>query len=192
MHLGESARQREPDAQPALPAIARAFSPREHLEHLGQHLGRDAHARVADGNRRRIALVPDADHDIAAIIRVLGRVAEQIGENLRQAHGVALDPQRFVRLRHAQPVAAGANRRLRRLDRIAHDLGHAQTLLAQRECAAADARNFEQVVNQSYQVIDLSLHHLVDRRRRGVAIARETQQMQRVAQRRERVAQFVR
>ena len=50
VQLGQSARERETDAEAAAAAIHRVARLPEQLEQAGQHVGRDARAVVLDGN----------------------------------------------------------------------------------------------------------------------------------------------
>ena len=80
---------------------------------------------------------------------------------------------------------------LRRLDGAADDGGEIDALLAQLDLAAGDARHFHQIVHEPDHVVDLPLHHVV-RAARAAPSWPAMRRMQRVVNRRQRVAQLVR
>ena len=143
----------------------------EQVEHARQQLRRDADAVVAHADhrarrprarpRRRIRPPP---------VGVLGRVVEQVDDDLREPHRVAVEPQR--RLGGSEHVELGAAASISgRLVSTArsHDRRQLDALAAQLDLAARDARHVEQVVDQPHQVVDLALDDLARRadRRRG-------------------------
>src|SRR6185295_11054701 len=101
VHRDEAASQREADAEPALGVPTRAIDLHEHLEHGIEVLRQDADAVVADTHDGAVADAPRADLDSTALVRVLGRVGEQIREHLRETYRVALERDRLARNGHA-------------------------------------------------------------------------------------------
>jgi hypothetical protein len=88
-------------------------------------------------------------------------------------------------------VAGGLDERPARFHGGAHDGGEFDRFPPQLDLSASDARDFHQVVHQAHHVVDLPLHHGAHAVRGGVVPAGEPQDVQRVADRRERVPQFV-
>ena len=82
-------------AQPAAAALARAgaVDPVEALEQLRQRVGRDAAAGVAHQHANVLAVGVGAQADVAAGLRILAGVVEQVQYHLAQPIGVAVDPQ---------------------------------------------------------------------------------------------------
>ncbi len=79
MHLGEAPDQVQPETQAALGAVQRVAHLGEEVEDPGQHLGRDAHAVVADPEDHIGSLDRDREADLAAVLGVLGRIVQQVG-----------------------------------------------------------------------------------------------------------------
>ena len=170
-----------------------AIDLREHVEHARQHLRRDADAGVADATTTSPPSAPAASVDAAAVVGVLGGVVQQVGEHLRQAHGIAADHigsagrSIVIRWRPASITGRLVSTRLRR-----SPWSTAISSL-QLDLAARDARDFEQVVDQPHHVVDLPLHHLADCACAcGSLSPGQPQDLQRVADRRQRIAQLVR
>ena len=92
----------------------------EHLEDACQSVRRDADPVVAHRQLDPVALAPRRQRQHAAVRRVLGRVVQQVRQDLRQSHRIALDPQRLARQRDVEAVTAGQDHRLAGLDGIAH------------------------------------------------------------------------
>lgn len=91
MLADEAAHQRQSDTEPALRAAVRPVHLREHVEHRRQLVGRDADAVIANRHHRTVALLPGAERDPTSRVRVFRSVGEQVGEDLRQADGVAVN-----------------------------------------------------------------------------------------------------
>jgi hypothetical protein len=156
VHLDQTPRQRQADAEPARSAIGGLPALHEELEHVRQHLAGDAAAVVPNRDHRDIVFTTDDDLDAAAVSRVLRRIVEQVREHLGKPHGVALDDQRRRRQLERQLV-------MRRLDCLVAQLhGAAQRgaqldpLLAQRDLAARDARHVHEIIDETHDMIDLT------------------------------------
>ena len=79
-----------------------------------------------------------------------------------------------------------------RLHGVLHDRGQVDPLLAELELAPGDPRDIEQVVDQSHHLADLAFHHRAGRLDDlGLAVG-QADDLERVADRRQRVPQFVR
>jgi hypothetical protein len=135
VHLGQAARQGQPDAQAALRAAAVAVAAAEHLEHARHGGGRDAHAGVfhADALRglpRRTRTVTGRRR------RVLRGVVQQVGEHLRQPHRVAFHPERPGGSSTTSTWPGLLHQRVAGLHRVPDDGGHLDGLA----CAATACR----------------------------------------------------
>ena len=192
MHQHQPARQRQADAQAAVGSVRRLVHLAEHLEDVGQVLGGDADAVVADGDLQQRAALRSLHRDTSARWCVLGGIDEQVGQHLGQPRHVTVDEHRLVRQCQRQLVAGAVEQRLRQLDRTLDRAGDVQPLAAQRERPAHHARDIEQVFQQPGHLRDLAVHHVAAPVALDGVDAGHAQQAQCVANRRQRVAQFVR
>jgi hypothetical protein len=150
--------------------------------------------------RRRdaLAVVPHLDDggavfaardelDAAAARRVLGRVVEEVREDLRDADRIGLELHRRARQLDDELVSGLVDEGAARLDRVVDDGAQIDALLPQLDLVARDAREVEQVVDEPHHVPDLTLHHPARRReRRRVGV--EPEDLEARAHGRERVA----
>src|SRR5690349_16547836 len=91
MHVDEAAHEREPDAEPALRTIELLRALHERVEDGGQHIAGDALAIVFDLGDRLLLAHAQAHRDRSTARRVLGRVREEVLEDLRETEFVAVD-----------------------------------------------------------------------------------------------------
>jgi hypothetical protein len=71
--------------------VKRHFELGEKIKDTGEHFGRTADARIANADGNEVVLESDRERDSAAFRRILGRVIEQVAENLfKGANGVLL------------------------------------------------------------------------------------------------------
>ena len=112
----------EPEAQSAGRPGERAVRLPEPVENVGQELGADADARVADDDLGLAIGRADLDRHLAARGRELDRVPEQVPDHLPEAIRIGLDRRG---LRPTQLELDPVNRRGRTdgIDRLLHD-GH--------------------------------------------------------------------
>ena len=91
MHLHETARQRQSDAQ----AAARPFETRlgllEHVEDAGKDVRGNTNPRVAYPHHRLTGLLVPVERDAAAARRELHRIVEDVRKDLHEAGGIAVD-----------------------------------------------------------------------------------------------------
>ena len=126
VQLDQALDQRQPDAESALRRLGRSAHLHEHVEDRLQHVRRQGPCpcRAPRPRRCRSRCARDSLH-LAARRRVLGRVVQQVGEHLREAHGVAAHHERFVGAVRRDSVwprplrpAAGSVRSRRSITRI--------------------------------------------------------------------------
>ena len=153
--------------------------------------GGDAHAVVAHAKLGLPVHEPETDRHRPTLTRELGRVLEQVPDDLRDARGVRIDPHRAALLEaqldlppleEAPVVVAGPR----------HDLAKVELLQLELDLPPRDARHIEQVVHEPREVLGLAADHVL-RSPRLLTVARgAVEQVDAVADRRERVAQLVR
>ena len=164
----------------------------EQLEDVRQHIRGDADAVVPHSQNRLRRLPARADQpDVSVRLGVLGRVRQQVADDLGQPHRVGVQEQRFGRKCDVEAVALDLDERLGRLDRTGDHGGEFHRLPAKFDLAPHDTGHVQQVVHQPDEVVDLPLHHvpgLLDRRRIDPW---HLQDLKRVADRGQRVAKFV-
>jgi hypothetical protein len=161
--LGQSLRDREPQPRAAILARRRAVGLAERLEDGLGLVGGDADAGVGDGELEpdaaaKLLAGAHADHDLALIGELYG-VADQVGEDLAEARGVA---EHCVRHVHAH-VADQLQVLLLRAQR--HGLERGLDAAAQREldhvqvqAARLDPGEVEDVVDHRQQQVAGGLH----------------------------------
>ena len=116
---------------------------------------------------------------------------KQVADHLREPHHVAVDDDLPCRPREHQLVAPCIDRRLHLFDRPVDNFAHVDRLFIEMNLAGDDPRHVQQVVDQPHQVNDLPLHHprrFVNFRLRR---PRHLQQLDAVADRRQRIPQLV-
>jgi hypothetical protein len=128
MQLGEAAHECQPDAQPALRTIEGRRDLREHLEDIGQVLGFDADAGVANGDHRLVAFTLHAEPDVPAARRVLGGIVEQVEDDLCKARGIRTHAQHLVGQGDGDLVGARFDGGARAFDRFVHRVGRLDLL----------------------------------------------------------------
>ena len=186
MQAHQAAHQRQPDAEPPDASIQGLPPLHEEVEDPGQQVGRNAAAVVPHLDVEVRGGVPGAHRDVATGRRVLGRVGQEIREDLREPGLVAVEHQRSSRrLLHHEVVAAQLQPMAGDVDRLRQRVVEIEPLPAQLENATRDARDVQQIVHQPDQVAGLPLQHIV--LSRDVA-ASEPHQLQGAEHRRERVA----
>ena len=165
---------------------------------MRQQFGRDAHARIAHfdhhhRHRRRLSSVRrlNAEPDAAAFVGVLGGVGEQVDQHLLQPRSVSKQKDRLQRQRHLELVPALIDQRLGRLDRPLHDAAQGDLLLAQLNPASGDAGDFQQIIDQMRQLPQLTLDDMARLLLQGRFALLQTQQLHRVGQGGQRVAQLM-
>ena len=93
----------------------------EHVEHAGEHVGRDANARVLYRHRHLIAVPFHCHLDLPAPFGVLAAVIEQVGKDLGQAGRVRVHIDRGWRERDRQSVTRTVDEWAARLHRTVED-----------------------------------------------------------------------
>ena len=99
MERGQAAHQRETHAEPFLDALRQPVGLRERLEDAPEHLGPDPDAVVPDAHHRLPVVARDRQVDVTGPGRVLGRVAQQVEEDLLQTRGIGFQHDRIRRQR---------------------------------------------------------------------------------------------
>ena len=165
---------------------------REHLEDAREHLRRDADAGVAYRDRRRSAppLEPRARsfHPRSVYLAALFSRFANTWLSRTGSASSSTSSRGFV---DDQLVAGRVDQRPARLDGARDHLTERDALQPELDLAAGDARDLQQVVDQPDHVVDLPVHDLERRLERSLGL-RQRQRLQRVANRRERIAQLVR
>ena len=122
---------------------------------------------------------------------VFGGIVQQVHHNLLKPRRIRMQPKWFGCQRDCQRVPPLGNQRLRGFHRPFDDAGHGNVLKAKLDLSGGDARDFEQIINQACQLPGLAFNDLAGLALRRVFILLQAQQMNRVGNRRQRVAQFM-
>src|SRR6185503_19272183 len=93
--LHEPPHETQPYAEPSVEARGRTIALGEHLEDPLHHLGRDSDPVVPDADYERPVLRSRIEADPAAVRRELGRVPEEVRENLGEPRAVAVQKDRL-------------------------------------------------------------------------------------------------
>jgi hypothetical protein len=94
---------------------------------------------------------------MAAGLRVPGGIRKEVGHDLRQPDGIAMDLQAIRRDLHSQMVPALLQQRARHFDPLGDRGGQLDRLLPDLDLAAGDAGDVEQIVQQACEVLHLAL-----------------------------------
>ena len=152
---GQVTADRQAQAAAAEAAGGRRIGLLEGLEDGGQRLRRHADAGVADLDLQPVGRGTGRAHiDRHIALRgELHRIAQQVEQQLAQAHLVAVAPQRHggVDLA-AQAQALGAGQRPRRLDGRLQAIHQVEVMRLQHQGAGLDARQVEHMLDQAQQV----------------------------------------
>jgi hypothetical protein len=143
------------------------LQPHQRVEDPGLHLGRDAGAVVAATQHHHVSLAPARQHDAAARSAVLGRVVQQIGEHLLQAHAVGLEMDLLGRRVHHQLLGLRRGGRQHGGGRVLQQRPQDDGAGLQSPHALTQPGDVEQVVHQAPQ----HLHLVVDHPRHGARAA---------------------
>src|ERR1043166_9338836 len=184
--------QREPDAEAALRPLHRLLALLEKIESGTQQLRVHAHAVVLHADHGFITLAQGADGDLAALGGIARRVVQQLVHDLCEARLVREDGQRLVRQLDRETVAARLDPLHRALYGPAHHGSHVERLPVERDRGVRDARDVEQVVDQAGDLRGLAMKHFAHPLLIGVGGLLEREQVERIVDRRERIAQLVR
>src|SRR4051812_6398423 len=95
MQLHERAGQGQADSQATLGAVQRAMRLQKYVKDLGEHLARNANPSILDGDDRARPFTRDVQTNLAARLRILGRIIQQVRNDLRKAYRVAIHRQRL-------------------------------------------------------------------------------------------------
>ncbi len=190
MQLGETPDQREPDAQPALRSVERTLALNEQVEHARQQFGLEPDARVGHGDRGRRAIAACADAHRAAPRRVLERVGREIRDDLIDARGVGVHPDR--RQFHIHAMAGEKPRAAQSFEAATYRRGEIQRRPRQRDLAQDHAPGIEQIVGEPRKVTGLPPD---DRDRRAADIVEQRafllDDLRGIGDGRQRIAQLV-
>ena len=192
VQLDELLRERQADAEAAGLDPVVGMHAREQLEYARLRFGRDADAGVAHRHHDLFIAQFGPQRDGAARRRVLGGVVEQVLEHLRKPGGVAFDLQGDARNIDDQPVIARFDRRRRGLERVIDHAAQADAFIAQVHLAERDSRDVHEIVDQAHHVMHLPVDDLARRAHVFPGGIAGLEQVHRVADGRERIAQFVR
>ena len=188
VQLDELAHEREADPEAVL-AIERPVDAREEIEDLGELLGRNADAVVFHGHPEHVVRRADRHLDSAARRRVLGRIADQVGEDLHEPLAVRLQLDRGGRHADLQAMSLGVDVIAADVDRGLDDLLAADALAPQFQHAARCATR-RAGRREARHLRDLTLDH-VDALQIGLGRGLELEIAGGIADRSERVAQLV-
>jgi Tfp pilus assembly protein FimT len=130
--------------------------------------------------------------DAPAAVGVLGRVVQQVRQDLRQARGVAVQEHRTVRQVDLQLVAVQVDIGAHHFQRVVDHRFQLDAAHLDRELAGVDARDVQQVVHQAHHLAQLAFHDVGGALGRLGVAAAQAQDVEAGADRRQRIAQLVR
>ena len=183
--------ERQADTQPPLGSVEGSVDLREQVEDLREHVGGDADAAVADAEDGVVAVAADGQVDPAAVAGVLGRVVQDVRQDLREPGLVGLHPERFPGALHGEDLAAGLDERPAGLHGVGDDRRDVEGLLVELDLAAGDPRDVEEVVDEPDHLLDLPVDHVARPAEVDVVDAELLEELDGVADRREGIPQFV-
>jgi hypothetical protein len=149
VQLDQSQYQRQANAKTTLrPLQCRGYL-REHLEDVVQMLSSDPDAGIPHRHHGLMVLTLGGQPDVAPLLRVLGSVAQQVGEYLSQAARIRIKVDGFRRKSDSQLVGLGLNERCNRFYSTTDHRLQLYPLLAESHLALADAAQIEQISETS-------------------------------------------
>ena len=95
-------------------------------------------------------------------MRIFGCVVEQIAEHLREPRRVGVDRQRLLGQREPQLDSVRLDKFPRHFGGVTDRRSQIGQLFFQVDLAAADPRHIHEIVDKPNQMVDLSLHHLLN------------------------------
>jgi hypothetical protein len=187
----QAARETEADAETFFGSLFGAGALRKHVENVWKLLGADADARVPHAHHDIRLVTFDRQPDAPAARRELRRIAEKIPEHLCEPRRIGFHLHPLGRQHDRQRLARGLEQRSTRVHRVGDHGRDAHAFLVQIDLVLRDARDVEQVVHESRQLLHLTakdgLHALPVRLRRLT----HAEDLESIADRGERVAQLV-
>jgi hypothetical protein len=192
VHFDQPLHKRQPYPQSTLRLLERMLDLREHIENRRQGFRRNADARITHRHDHFVGILRCAKPDVPAAIHVFRRIVQKIRQHLRKPGGVGVEVDRLRRQGNGQLVAGCLDRRTRSVERAIDRRGELDAFLAQGQLSPADATYVEQVVDDPDHLSELALHHCARMLDRASIACFEPHDLQRVADRRQWIAQLVR
>jgi hypothetical protein len=167
VHLHQLPNQRQADAQTALRMIKRTVHLPERVENMREHFPIDADPGI-----------PNPQHDIppwgfgrqpdpAARLCILGRIIQEVVQHLLQPNWVSVHGYGLPREDDLELVTTLFDGGAHRLDRIGYALRQIQWFLAQVNLAVLDARDLQQIIDQTADAPCLPFYQAQDGLSRG-------------------------
>ena len=97
---------------------------------------------------------------MSAFLGVLGRVVQQVGQDLGHANRVGIDLDRPGRQRDREPMAVSIDDRAAGLHGVGDDHGHIDHFLLEPDLAPGDPGDLQQIVHKLRQLLDLVVDHV--------------------------------
>ena len=155
MHLGQLLHHHEPEPETPLPSRAtRALN--EEFKNVRQGVLADSDAIIRHFDCDGPIVLPRRNSDVAADVGVMGRIAQKIGQDLRQTIFVCVhdEAQGHVDI---ERVATLFEQWAHHLDRARHDLRYFHRPSLEHHLAARQPGDVEQVVDQPNEMLRLAI-----------------------------------
>jgi len=192
MQIDDCARERQADAESTL---VRLFFRRrflhEEIEDCIDSGGIDAAPRVLDTDRDEAARAEHLHADRRALRTELRRIVQQVLHHLDHAREIAFDVHRRIGQRYVQCLPARGEKRRAAFDAQLRDGLHRHRLRLDLHASQRDTACVEQIVDEPREMRQLPVDQLVLGHERAMIRRLQLQHADRVAQRRERIAQLV-
>ncbi len=159
----------------------------ERIEERGQHLGRNPDAVVADVEPHQAFGAPALQRDGRTGLAELRRIGDEVRHHLCEALGVGVHGESRGRHTDIQGMQATLDERRRLFERARHHGRQFHGMPPQRDRAARDARDVQEVFDHARQVMHLPLEHVL---LRSVGAA-HAHHLERGEHRGQRIPQFV-
>ena len=194
MQVDQAFHQRQADAQAALAALDRMGDLGKERKDILEHGCCDADAIVADPDQVFGLGKLHGDADAAALVGVLGGIVDQVGKYLRQAQRVGAERRLVDGECHLQRVLRPLYVRTAGLDGALQHRHQVGGFGPEFDLASVDAGDVEQVVDQARQLAYLALYQVqrLAQASAGVCLFAQPQHAERIADRRQRIAQLMR
>ncbi len=171
--------------------VERVIDLGEQVEDPRQHLGRNADPVVANPEHHLGPLGRGRQADLPAGLSVLGRIVQQVGEDLGHPDRVGIDIDRLRRQGDRQAMMMRLDDRTAGFDRVGHDGCDVDGLFLEPDLAAGDPGNLQQFVDQLGQLAHLVVDDIAGPAQVGIVRTALLHDLDGVADRGQRVAQLV-
>ena len=155
LHLDEPPHDRESEAQATVRTIERRRPLHEQFERMSENVIGHPLSVVAHADDGRSIFLRRAHGDRPTFPRELRRVVNEIGDRLGEPHRIDIERDRFTRHVDRDVLSPLLDQMPPHIDRLGHHLRQRDAPPLERDDAARDARDVEQIIDETPQMTRL-------------------------------------